>query len=689
MLFGSTLFSIAINARARTWTARCSALWKHGTRAAERAARWALPAPDPAATNPSLRVSGRAAPPASPLRRFLSYVRPYWVLIAGATLCGILKFTLPAAFALVLRFMTDRLAPHVGPAPAPTDAVFQTTERYVHWVAAHLPAAWTGGGVWMEFSILAASLFAVYAVWGVAMYYRSYWADLAGYRVIFDLRNDLFQHIQRLSHSYFQKHQSGAIVSRITADIHAAQQFVGSAMSNVWMDLCACTFYLVLLFAMDAQLTCAALLVLPLHILCMRVYGEKSRRSSKRVQEALEGFSGDLHERIGGYALVKSFAAEAREARGFFGRSRGLHKLVMRNARLNIFSSTIVHWLTEVATLGLIWYGGYRVLKGHATVGEVVAFVHLLQQLYFPINRISEMNRTVNTSLAAIERVFEVFDTQPDVREAATAVRLPRLQGAVVFEHVSFGYTAQRKTLDDVELHIRPGEMVALVGLSGAGKSTLVQLIPRFFDPHSGRVLVDGIDVRQARLKSLRSQIGIVAQETLLFSGTIRDNIVYGRPDATAEQLEAVARAAYVDEFVERLPERYDMALGERGAQLSGGQRQRIAIARAFLADPRILILDEATSALDSESEHLIQDALKRLMQGRTSLVIAHRLSTILHADRIVVMDQGRIVQVGPHQQLLAEGGIYARLCERQFRLAPAPREEAKPALGWGAVAAG
>jgi subfamily B ATP-binding cassette protein MsbA len=374
----------------------------------------------------------------------LGYVRPYWALIAGATLCGILKFTLPAAFALVLRFMTDRLAPRIGPSPAPTDAVFQTTERYVHWVAQHLPAAWVHGGVWLEFNILAASLFAVYAVWGIAMYFRSYWADLAGYRVIFDLRLDLFQHIQRLSHSYFQKHQSGAIVSRITSDIHAAQQFVGAAMSNVWMDLCACTFYLVLLFAMDTRLTLAALVVLPLHIVCMRVYGEKSRRSSKKVQEALEGFSGDLHERIGGYALVKSFAAEAREARGFFGRSRGLHKLVMRNARLNIFSSTIVHWLTEVATLGLIWYGGYRVLKGQATVGEVVAFVHLLQQLYFPINRISEMNRTVNTSLAAIERVFEVFDTQPDVQERPQALRLARLEGDVCFEHVSFGYTAAR-----------------------------------------------------------------------------------------------------------------------------------------------------------------------------------------------------------------------------------------------------
>jgi ATP-binding cassette, subfamily B, bacterial MsbA len=258
----------------------------------------------------------------------------------------------------------------------------------------------------------------------------------------------------------------------------------------------------------------------------------------------------------------------------------------------------------------------------------------------------------------------------------------------VCFEHVAFGYTAARKNLDDVHLHIRPGEIVALVGSSGAGKSTLVQLIPRFFDPDSGRVLVDGVDVRNATLRSLRSQIGIVAQETLLFSGTIRDNIIYGRPDATEAELAAVAKAAYLDEFITRLPDGYHTVLGERGAQLSGGQRQRVAIARAFLADPRILILDEATSALDSESEYLIQDALKRLMQGRTSLVIAHRLSTILHADRIVVMEHGRIVQIGPHAQLLAEGGIYRRLCERQFRL-PAAERVPGSQVTWGAVAAG
>jgi ABC-type multidrug transport system fused ATPase/permease subunit len=603
-----------------------------------------------------------------PVRRFLRYVRPYAWLLVGATLAGVLKFTLPAAFAIALRYMTDRLVPRFGAAVQPTDPVFSATERYLAWVASHLPAGWGATTPWGLFNIMAATLLVVYAVWGVSMYYRSYWAQIAGHRVMLDLRTDLFQHVQRLSHSFYQARQSGGIVSRLTADIALAQNFVGAAMTNIWMDVVACVFYLALLLSMDVQLTLVSLLVFPLYILCMHTFGAESKRTSKQVQEAMEEFSGDLQERVAGYALVKSFASERREARAFFGSARSLYDLVMENARITNLSSTLVQWLTEMATLALIWYGGYRIFKGQSTIGEVIAFILLLRQLYFPVNRISEMNTVLHNSLAAIERIFEVFDTAPEVIERPKARRLPRLSGEIAFEQVDFGYTPERLILSGIDLRIRAGEVVALVGPSVAGKTTLVQLIPRFYDPTAGRVLADGIDLREVTLRSLRGQIGIVAQDTILFSGTVRENILYGNPDASDDELLAVARAAHVEEFVAELPEGYDTLLGERGTKLSGGQRQRIAIARAFLIDPRILILDEATSALDSESERLIQDALARLMRDRTSVIIAHRLSTVLHADRIVVLDEGRIVQVGPHARLVEQDGLYRRLYETQFR---------------------
>jgi ABC-type multidrug transport system fused ATPase/permease subunit len=602
------------------------------------------------------------------VRRFLRYVRPYAWLLIGATLAGVLKFTLPAAFAIALRYMTDRLVPRAGAAVQPTDPVFSATERYLAWVGSHLPADWGATTPWGLFNIMAATLLVVYAVWGVSMYYRSYWAQIAGHRVMLDLRTDLFQHVQRLSHSFYQARQSGGIVSRLTADIALAQNFVGAAMTNIWMDVVACVFYLALLFSMDVQLALVSLVVFPLYILCMHTFGAESKRTSKQVQEAMEEFSGDLQERVAGYALVKSFASERREARAFFAGARSLYDLVMENARITNLSSTLVQWLTEMATLALIWYGGYRIFRGQSTIGEVIAFILLLRQLYFPVNRISEMNTVLHNSLAAIERIFEVFDTAPEVTERPKARRLPRLSGEIAFERVDFGYTPERLILSGIDLRIRAGEVVALVGPSGAGKTTLVQLIPRFYDPTAGRVLADGIDLREVTLRSLRSQIGIVAQDTILFSGTVRENILYGNPDASDDELLAVARAAHVEEFVAELPEGYDTLLGERGTKLSGGQRQRIAIARAFLIDPRILILDEATSALDSESERLIQDALARLMRDRTSVIIAHRLSTVLHADRIVVLDEGRIVQTGPHARLIEQDGLYRRLYETQFR---------------------
>jgi subfamily B ATP-binding cassette protein MsbA len=323
-----------------------------------------------------------------------------------------------------------------------------------------------------------------------------------------------------------------------------------------------------------------------------------------------------------------------------------------------------------MATLILLWYGGYRVLNGATSSGTIIAFIYLIRELYNPINRISEMNTILNNSLAAIDRVFEIFDIEPDVQEKPNATRLTDVKGQITFDNVTFGYEAENPILKNIKLDVQPGEVIALVGASGAGKSTLVQLVPRFFDPQEGRILLDGTDVRDVKLRSLRSQIGMVAQETLLFSGTIRENLMYGRPDADIEDLKGAARAAHAHEFIKKMPHGYNTVLGERGARLSGGQKQRVAIARAFLTDPRILILDEATSALDSESEALIQDALIELMRGRTNIVIAHRLSTILGADRIAVMENGRILDIGPHEELLKRNLQYAKLYNTQFKVA-------------------
>jgi ATP-binding cassette, subfamily B, putative efflux pump len=608
------------------------------------------------------------------LVRFLAYVRPYTRLICLATVCGMAKFILPSTMALTLRFITDRL---VAPAAGATtdgrssDVIVRGFDAYLRWATKLLPAA--SRTSWGAFNILVVTLLVIYALWAVALYYRSYLANLAGHRTILDLRTDLYRHLNRLSHSFFQTHQSGAIVSRLMADVALAQNFVGNAMTNIWMDLVTCVFYIYVLFAMDAHLAAAAMLVFPCYVVAMRRFAARTTQTSREVQEATEILSGEVQERVANIHVVKIFRAEKREVRRFFSSARRLFDLTMANVRVSAWSNSIVQWLTQMATLGMIWYGSYRLIQGKTSMGTVIAFILLLRELYFPVNRISELNSVLHNSLAAIERVFEFLDMEPDVKEAPGAVHLERIEGELRFESVTFGYQPSRPVLHELELTIRPGEVIALVGPSGAGKSSLIQLVPRFYDPQGGRVLLDGRDLRTLAIRDLRAQVGMVSQETLLFSGTAKDNIRYGRPDASDGDVRAAAEAAHAHEFITALPQGYESLLGERGCRLSGGQKQRIAIARAFLADPRILILDEATSALDSESEALIQDSLAQLMKGRTSIVIAHRLSTVLGSDRIAVMDNGRVVELGAHEQLVARGGLYARLYRTQFRTSSPP----------------
>ncbi len=636
-------------------------------------------------------ASSSAPPPRadrrSSLRRFLGYVWPYSGLIARATGCGMLKFILPSTMALSFRFLTDRLVPAQTQAgPEPQDVIARGFDRYLSWAGAHLGPYWsTPRGA---FDLLMLTLVGVYAVWAVALYYRSQWAQLAGHRVMMDLRSDLYRHIHRLSHAFFLEKQSGGIVSRLTADIALAQNFVGSAMTNIWMDLVTCAVYVYVLGSMDLPLTIAALSVFPFYVLSMRWFGVRSKDTSLKVQEAMEAFSGDVQERVAGFQLIKTFVAERREGLSFFKRSRALLDLTLHNAHITNLSNSVVQWLTQMATLGLVWYGGQRLMLGTISVGTVVAFILLVRELYFPINRISEMNTVLHNSLAAIDRIFEVFDLEPDVADRPDAKPVRQVLGRVTFEQVSFGYRAAQPVLHDLNVDIRPGELVALVGPSGAGKSSFAQLVPRFYDPQAGRVLLDGVDLRELRLRELRAQIGSVAQENLLFSGSVLENILYGRPRASRAEVLRAARSAHAAEFVEKLAQGYDTLIGERGAKLSGGQKQRIALARVFLADPRVLILDEATSALDSESEQLIQRSLAELMKGRTSIVIAHRLSTILAADRIIVLQDGRIAEIGNHTQLIQNQALYARLYQAQklgsrAPEAPPPAGEAHASISW------
>lgn len=603
----------------------------------------------------------------SSLARFLGYVAPHKWYIGGAAAAGVLKFGIPLAFPLTLKYITDVV---LGRDP---QAVSETTNRVLEsWCASVLRVVpWLGVGNNGRLAVVALSVLALYVVLGVASFYRSYWAGQAGHRLIFDLRYALYQHIQGMSHSFFDERRSGTIVARFVSDIQLAQNFVGSALTNVWMDSASLGFVVWILFVLEHRLAWVALAVIPFYVGLIRYFSPRIKAASRSVQEMLEDFSGELQEKIAGVSVVKAFNREQHEARRFYRSSRTLLDLTLRNVALSSANQAGTTLLTSVAPLIVVWAASAMILRGTLSVGTMIAFYAYLGSLYLPLQRFSELSVVVSNSLAAIERIFEFFDIRPEVAEARDARPLQGAAGRVSFRGVSFSYPSRRNghpVLSAINLDVEQGETVAIVGRSGAGKSTLVSLIPRFYDVSEGTVCIDGIDVRRLTLASLRDHIGIVPQDSILFSGTLQENLLYGKPDATEAEVLAATRAANADEFIVQLPEGYLTIVGERGIRLSGGQRQRVAIARTFLKDPPILILDEATAALDSESENLIHDALHRLMRGRTTFIIAHRLSTVMNADRIVVIEQGTIREIGRHADLLARGGVYTQLYEEQFR---------------------
>jgi ATP-binding cassette subfamily B multidrug efflux pump len=501
-----------------------------------------------------------------------------------------------------------------------------------------------------------------------------------GQQVLAHMRSEIFAALQRMSLRFFDRRPAGELMSRVVNDTEVITQLMGQGLVQVLGSLFGLIGILVAMLALDWRLALASFVVIPVMLWMTGLFSQLSRRAFRRTRATIGDVSADIQEEIAGVKVAQAFTRTALNQQRFAERNAA-----NRDANVNATAITsafmpAVDILSTVAVAIVAGFGGWLVLQDAVTIGVVVAFLTYVQQFFRPVQALSAFYTTAQSALAAAERIFALLDTPPDLVDAPDAQELPRIEGRVEFDHVWFSYGArpgeqpvdeERYVLKDICLVAEPGQTIALVGPTGAGKTTLVNLIGRFYDVSAGAVLIDGVDVRRVTRASLRSQMGIVLQDSFLFSGTIADNIRYGRLDATDEEVEAAAKAANAHDFIMRLPEGYQTHLSERGSNLSQGQRQLIGIARAILADPRILILDEATSSVDTRTEQLIQQALRRLLRGRTSLVIAHRLSTVHDADLVLVLDQGRIVERGTHKELLARGGLYAELHRRQFRDEP------------------
>jgi len=505
---------------------------------------------------------------------------------------------------------------------------------------------------------------------GVLAFGERYSMEYAAQRVIYDLRNQIYRHLQRLSFSFYDQARTGQLMSRATQDVETLRRFLGFGVINILANALLFVAILIILTALHWRLTLVSLLTLPLAIRVIAEFARRVRPAYAEIQQQLAVITSALQENITGVRVVRAFAREDHEIARFEGVNRGYLERSLRAARLWAFYFPLVNFLTAAGTAMVLWYGGREVIEGRLTPGSFVAFNTYLMMLVTPLRMLGWLVNLAQRASAAGQRVFELFDTRVAIEDRPGARELGRVRGEVVFEDVCFSYddgNGRHPALRGVSFAVRPGQCFALIGATGSGKTTIANLVPRFYDPDGGRVLVDGADVREVTLDSLRRQIGMVLQDTFLFSASLRENIAFGRPDAGMAEIVAAAKAARIHDFIASLPQGYDTLVGERGVGLSGGQRQRVAIARALLMDPRILILDDSTSSVDVETERQIRLAMRELLRGRTAFIIAQRLSTVVEADQILVLEDGRLAEQGTHAELLARGGLYARIYSLQL----------------------
>jgi subfamily B ATP-binding cassette protein MsbA len=496
---------------------------------------------------------------------------------------------------------------------------------------------------------------------------RSYLMSLVGQQIIHDIRNELYQHLQRLSLSFFENQRTGTLMTRVMRDVDALEKLVTTEVAEIVAE--TVTFFVIVTYLIyaDWQLTVLILITLPVMVYLTQVFGKRMRGVYREVQEQNSEINNHLQETLSNIKLIKACANEGYEIDRFSDYNRQNMEVNLRAVRLTSSFSPVIDFMNHLGHITILSYGSWEVMKGRMTIGDLTAFLAYLNHINQPAKRFSKVMHVIQKGATALERVFQTLDTEPEVKEKLNALSLPPIQGNINWENVGFAYTSSQPVISNFSLDIKPGMTVALVGSSGAGKSTLANLAARFYDPQEGRILIDDYDLRDVSLQSLRSQMGIVSQETLLLHGTVKENIAYGKPGVSNAEVETAAKIAHAHEFIINLPQQYDTLIGEKGVKLSGGQRQRLAIARALIKNPQFLILDEATSALDTESEYLIQQGLQVLLKNRTCLVIAHRLSTIQNADLIVVLEKGKVIEKGNHEELITLGGRYAYLHTMQF----------------------